>query len=325
MPNYLFYNEYKKIGILFRQIKMETFTNYDVYGVYDNMNMHNSSFLFSEDKDSLWQNINLSENYEENSGYDNNEPYNKISYQNNSSSGQPTKATMEENKNKDNDQEKIKQNKAEESHNSYPVQKEKNGTRKNTLLGRKRKEDSGSGEHNKFSDDNLRRKCKHLVLDSAFNFINDKIKEKYNGNIGNGRFVKQLLILNHKQKSDASIKFNKEFLHKNLGDIFSEKISSRYTSYNPYHNKCLIKLLTCNEDEDKKSYFSKLFSIAFVDCLRHFRGSKKIEELEGMIGFDNIKSKYENDADYLKSLDYYIMNYEEIMNNKRIRKEDKKN
>ena len=44
-----------------------------------------------------------------------------------------------------------------------------------------------------------------------------------------------------------------------------------------------------------------------------------------MIGFDNIKSKYENDADYLKSLDYYIMNYEEIMNNKRIRKEDKKN
>jgi hypothetical protein len=311
--------------MLFKQIKMETFNDNDIYNAYDNMNANNSFFYFSKDKDPPWQHINLSENYEDQFGYDYNEPYNKNSYQYNSLSRQQTKETIEKNKNKDNDQEKIKQIKTEESHNNYPVQKEKNGTQKKSLLGRKRKEDSGSGEHNKFSDDNLRRKCKHLVLDSAFNFINDKIKEKYNGNIGNGRFVKQLLILNHKQKSDASIKFNKEFLHKNLGDIFSEKISSRYTSYNPYHNKCLIKLLTCNEDEDKKSYFSKLFSIAFVDCLRHFRGSKKIEELEGMIGFDNIKSKYENDADYLKSLDYYIMNYEEIMNNKRIRKEDKKN
>jgi hypothetical protein len=304
---------------------MKAFTDYDIYHAYDNMNMNNSFLYFSEGKDPPWENNNLFENYEENCGYDSNEPDNKIIYQYNSLSGQPTNSTIEKKKNKDNDQEKIKQNKAEESHNSYPVQKEKNGTRKNTLLGRKRKEDSGSGEHNKFSDDNLRRKCKHLVLDSAFNFINDKIKEKYNGNIGNGRFVKQLLILNHKQKSDASIKFNKEFLHKNLGDIFSEKISSRYTSYNPYHNKCLIKLLTCNEDEDKKNYFSKLFSITFDNCLRHYIGSKKIEELEGMIKFDNIKSKYENDADYLKSLDYYIMNYEEIMNNKRIRKENKKN
>lgn len=43
-----------------------------------------------------------------------------------------------------------------------------------------------------------------------------------------------------------------------------------------------------------------------------------------MNGFDNIKSKYENDEDYLKSLEYYIMNYEEIINNKRTRKENKK-
>ena len=304
---------------------MKTFPAYDIYSAYDNMNMNNSFFYFPKDEDPLLQNTYLSGNYEENSGYDSNELYNKNSYEHNSLSGQPTKATMEKNKNKDNNQEKIKQNKTENSHISYPDKKEKNGTKKKTLLGRKTKEDSDSGEHNKFSDDNLRRKCKHLVLYSAFNFTNDKIKEKYNGNIGSGRFVKQLLILNHKQKSDASIKFNQEFLHKNLGDIFSEKISSRYTSYNPFHNKCLIKLLTDNEDEEKKNYFSKLFSITFVDCLRHYRGSKKIEELEGMIAFDNIKSKYENDADYLKSLDYYIMNYEEIMNNKRIIKKKKWN
>jgi len=234
---------------------------------------------------------------------------------------------MNEKKNndKDKDKDKISQIKVNEAHINNSIEKDKNVTIKKGLLGRKRKDDIRNGDHNKFSEDNLRRKCKHLVLESAFNFINDKIKEKYNGNIGNGRFIRQLLILNHKQKSDASIQFNKDFLNKTLGDIFSEKISSRYTIYNPYHNKCLIKLLTGNEDEEKKIYFSKLFCITFVDCLRHFRGSKKIEELEGMNGFDKIKSKFENDADYLKSLGYYIMQYEEIMNNKRARKDNKRN
>jgi hypothetical protein len=303
---------------------MEKLSDNNIYNAYDNMNMSNPFIYFLEEKDAPMNNFNLSEDPEENFDYDYNKLYDKNTYPYNLSSG-PTQATLKENKDKgkDKEQEKIKQIKAEEAHINYPTEKEKNETKKTGLLGRKRKEDSGSGEHNKFSDDNLRRKCKHLVLDSIFNFTNEKIKEKYNGNIGNGRFVKQLLILNQKQKSDASIKFNQEFLNKNLGDIFSEKISSRYTSYNPYHNKCLIKFLSNNEDEDKKNYFSKLFSITFVDCLRHFRGSKKIEELEGMNGFDNIKSKYENEADYLKSLEYYIMNYEEIMKNKRTRKVNK--
>ena len=284
--------------------------------------------IFSEDKGSLINNTDSFEDYED---YEDNyyPDYKKLYDQNININNRlctlPTKSTMNEKTNKDKDKEKISQIKVNEAHINNSIEKDKNVTIKKGLLGRKRKDDIRNGDHNKFSEDNLRRKCKHLVLESAFNFINDKIKEKYNGNIGNGRFIRQLLILNHKQKSDASIQFNKDFLNKTLGEIFSEKISSRYTIYNPYHNKCLIKLLTGNEDEEKKIYFSKLFSITFVDCLRHFRGSKKIEELEGMNGFDKIKSKFENDADYLKSLGYYIMQYEEIMNNKRARKDNKRN
>ena len=84
---------------------------------------------------------------------------------------------------------------------------------------------------------------------------------------------------------------------KTLGEIF---FSSRYTSYPPDHNSSLIKKLTSDEDEDenKKNYFKNLFGITFVDCLKHFRGSQKREELEGMKEFDDIKSKYENDEDY---------------------------
>lgn len=51
-------------------------------------------------------------------------------------------------------------------------------------MGRKRKSDSAKGEHNKFSDDNMRRKIKHIVLKSLMEFINNKIKEVFNGKIG---------------------------------------------------------------------------------------------------------------------------------------------
>ena len=47
--------------------------------------------------------------------------------------------------------------------------------------------------HNRFSDDNLRRKCKHIVLQITMDFINEKISEIY-GNIGQGIFIKKLLI-----------------------------------------------------------------------------------------------------------------------------------
>ena len=266
---------------------------------------------------------------EEISIFNYNKPCNNNTNRNNPLFGLPTRDTINEkeieDKDKDKDKDKMNHIIPEDTYINYPAETDKIETKKKSSLGRKRRDDSEGGEHNKFSDDNLRRKCKHLVLDNTFNFINDKIKDKYNGNIGNGRYVKKLLTLNQKQISDATIAFNKVFLNKTLGDIYSEKISSRYNSYHPFHNKYLIKILTSDENKDK-DYFKKLFSITFVDCLKHFRGSIKIEELEGLIGFDDIKSKYEDDSDYLKSLEYYIMNFEEIMKNKktRTRKANKK-
>ena len=266
---------------------------------------------------------------EEISIFNYNKPCNNNTNRNNPLFGLPTRDTINEkeieDKDKDKDKDKMNHIIPEDTYINYPAETDKIETKKKSSLGRKRRDDSEGGEHNKFSDDNLRRKCKHLVLDNTFNFINDKIKDKYNGNIGNGRYVKKLLTLNQKQISDATIAFNKVFLNKTLGDIYSEKISSRYNSYHPFHNKYLIKILTSDENKDK-DYFKKLFSITFVDCLKHFRGSIKIEELEGLIGFADIKSKYEDDSDYLKSLEYYIMNFEEIMKNKktRTRKANKK-
>lgn len=135
---------------------------------------------------------------------------------------------------------------------------------KNTKLGRKRKDDNKKGKHNRFSDDILRRKCKHILLKFVFIFINEIIKKVYNNNIGNGYFIKQLLTLNKKQKSNTSIKYNQEFLYKSLRDIFSDDISSKYSNYNLKHNKLLIEELISEKNEEKRKYFQNLFSLNFL-------------------------------------------------------------
>jgi hypothetical protein len=175
-------------------------------------------------------------------------------------------------------------------------------------------------EHNKFSDDNVRRKCKHLVIKNLMNFINKKIDELYI-NKGYGMNIKKLLIINQSQKSNATIKFNSVFLNKTLSEIFSVDISTRYTNFRKEHNKILISKLINDNDEYKKNYFTKIFNLTFVECLRHFNGSIFIPELNGMTLFSQLYLESDNDEGYYDVLSHYINNYEEIMERKRRKKE----
>ena len=77
-------------------------------------------------------------------------------------------------------------------------------------------------EHDKFSDDNIIKKCKHLVLKYALEFLNNQIKIIYNGNIGKGPFKKELQIINNSQKTNAHVEFNKNFLKKNYLKFFQK-------------------------------------------------------------------------------------------------------
>ena len=207
---------------------------------------------------------------------------------------------------------------------------ETKNTKKKCGRKRLRTDDNNKSEHNKFSDDNIRRKCKHLVLKYTLEFINNQIKRKYEGNIGNGIFKKELQTLNQSQKSDATIIFNQNFLTKSIGDIFSEKISGRFTNFPPDYNKLLIEKLRNENDEDKKKYFNKLFDITFIECLRYFSGEDYNDELKGLKRFNDIKNeiveKYREDGEeYIDTLFYYLKNYEEIINNKKARKPRKTN
>ena len=196
------------------------------------------------------------------------------------------------------------------------------------ILGRKKKPHEGLGEHNKFSDDNILRKCKNVITDCVLKFINNKIKILYPNE--NEIFLKEKRLFKMKQnqpiKSRAN--YNKEFLNKTLKEIFSENISTKYTRYSPSHNKDLIEFLVNEKDETKKTIFNKIFNLTFLDCLKHFRGSALYDELQGMDQLNKYLKETKNvegDEEYCTIFNYFINNFESIIMEKKPRNRKSKN
>ena len=224
--------------------------------------------------------------------------------------------------NKSNNLQKLNsdKNKEDEYNNNKEVKKR----------GRKRKRENNNDiedsvdkkAHNKFSDDNLRKKCKNTILKYALKFINEKIKEKYKNNIGHGKFKKELKILNQEKKAKSTVDFDKSFLTKTLKDIFSGDISARFYNFSKNYNRVLINSLIQNKDEEIKQYFIKLFNITFIECLKYFREDEEalnIEELNGFKKISLIKDELtkKNGNDYAEIFMHYLNNFEEIINNKK--------
>ena len=135
--------------------------------------------------------------------------------------------------------------------------------------------------------------------------------------------------MNYSQKSNVSITFDKIFLTKKLGDIFSANISGRITNYSKDYNRKIIYKLTNDNDEIKRNYFINLFNLEYIQCLKHFRGEMQIDLLEGLTCFKDIKDEIKNEykeegKEYYETLEYYLNKFEEIINNKRARNARKK-
>ena len=175
--------------------------------------------------------------------------------------------------------------------------------------------------HDKFTDDNMKKKCKNIVLKCILEFINNKIKKLYNNDIGHGNYEKNLKTLGEKSKMTTTADSYSDFMKKKLKDIFSEKISTKYSNFSPEHNKMIIKSLIEEKDDSKKLYFGKLFNLTFEDCLKNFRGDTDLEELKGFKNLDFVKEELvkkseENGEEYSKYFAYYIKNYEKLINKK---------
>ena len=145
---------------------------------------------------------------------------------------------------------------------NFPILKEKKHSKKSKIkkhenqindinvkgskkLGRKTERDAKDSEnngniHDKFSDDNMRKKCKNLLIKYLRYFINKKIKSIYKGNLGIGDFKKELKIVKQGDKAKSTVGFDKAFLEKTLMDIFSQNISKRFSNFSLEHNKKII-------------------------------------------------------------------------------------
>ena len=195
--------------------------------------------------------------------------------------------------------------------------------------GRKTTNSNKKGnEHNKYSSDNLIRKCKHIVLKSVKNFLNRQLEILYKGNIGNGIFKKQFQTIKQTQKSNAKVDFNKNFIYKTIGEIFSENISSRITNLRIEHNKLLIhNLINENDDEYIKNYFNKIFNLQFIEVVDHFIGKKHIDILNGLECYedfrDNVVEQYDDKEFYSITLKYYLNNFKDLVFIKKGRKSRK--
>ena len=203
----------------------------------------------------------------------------------------------------------------------------------NSLGVSKSEKDKTRIKHSKFSDDNLRIKCKYIVLSHIKDFINEKIAQIYKYNLGDGIKVKKLMNLNKRQIANAKIKDNKAFMKKTLAEIFSDSISGRYTNLPKDKNKMLIKELMNEKDEAKRIYFQKWFNLNFIECVKHFSNKKPVEILKGLMTFEKMKSNPVElnkkcitigTDNYLEKLDYYFKNYENILSSKFSRNKEKK-
>ena len=196
-------------------------------------------------------------------------------------------------------------------------------------LGRKIKSEENLGEHNKFSDDNILRKIKNAVLNNVFDFINKKILSSFNSKKEKLQSPNtEILLFKLKQNYliNSKADYNKEFLNKTLGEIFSQDISTKYTKHPPDHNKEIIEKLINDQKGDINNYFADLFNLTFMDVLEHFRGTRYNNNLEGLKNFDEYCRDMKNkdlDDEYKKILKFFLINYEkEVLTKKtRIKKE----
>ena len=233
---------------------------------------------------------------------------------------------------KDKEEEKEKE-KEEKSTGETGVGKKKTKNKGRKKLGQKtEREKNEKEEHNKYSYDNSIRKIKKICINLILYFINSKLFVIYNGNIGNGKNKKKLFLLNHEQIKNAIIEFNKNFLNKTLEEIFSENLSNRIKNYNIDHNRILIEILKNEEDEEKKEYFTNLFGLTFLDCLKYIRGNDdepKYLYIKGLKQFDDLENDDEfrgkDGKEYFDHLKDLIRSYENVLRDRKGRKYRKNN
>lgn len=170
---------------------------------------------------------------------------------------------------------------------------------KQKIRGRKSQEDLSHRKHNKYSADNIIKKVKSKFLDNALLFINNVIRTNLNIN----ELTEYNKLLRENKRGDCQIenlikpidyrlidKIKREkdllLLKQPLKDIFSNDISSKYTSLPKNSNRKIIERII--EDHSSNASIRFAFNLTFEDWIDVFLCKIK---LNSIINYDKEKMK----------------------------------
>jgi len=185
-------------------------------------------------------------------------------------------------------------------------------------MGRKNKNDTSKGKHDKNTPDNIIKKCKRIFFEYTVIYINYIIK--------NYRLNKQkdfdFKKLDYKKNVD-SLKKDEEMKLFNmpLKDVVSLEISSKYSLTDDKKiNKQKMKIIL--EEEKDNQMLNYLLNMKFGDWIDVFTFQMEINSKFKFNGIENIlNSLYKNEKDeYFSRFIFYLFNYKNWFLNKKGRK-----
>jgi hypothetical protein len=198
----------------------------------------------------------------------------------------------------------------------------------NELLGKKRQ----SENHTKFAFDNVVRKIKSKLFGALLIILNKSLEKDQNPNLKQDSKekkgeVKTECFLKPDQKIiiQTNVEENKKLLDSKLRDIFSQKVSTKAKNYSKQYqldyNKNFIEKIK-NDETRKKT--NDILDMTFLQCMEHFRGSKRYEALNGLEKeYENVIKEMRDEEDYMESFVEQLNKFEILFSQKKARKSKK--
>ena len=132
--------------------------------------------------------------------------------------------------------------------------------------------------HDKFKNDNIKRKIKTLYNKYIITLLNNMMRKKYKN------FRMKFLKMNIRITKDIGIKYNKNLLNQTIKDIIIN-VSNRYK--NEDHNKNIINFI---ENQNKKEEILDILNMTYKDLyINYYLKSTKINSSEN--SFESHKEK----------------------------------
>ena len=195
--------------------------------------------------------------------------------------------------------------------------------KKEKKLGRPKKENVNQfkkRKHDKFQRDNVIRKFKAQFVQNLFNYINLSFNSNQDNVKNKQKHINIIQKINSSQTKSISKDSNLKWLNSKIRDIFSQKISSKFVSYEPTHNyKIIQKLYEKKEEQTVLKILDKTIRQMWIIYVNN----DKNNEFPGFNTIENDINKFRNFGESEEYIELYIsisQNFEMIFNKMKSKK-----